>query len=129
MFCKRQMSVGIVRGIDCFVYTMTSLNMSLRSNFETFRLAPRFSPPFLSLIFMALRAQFTWYSKERASRQEQFEWCRLKCVGEITNSWRSFSFSFQLMNYHISFLRTVCPLYDKGLSSKTVWKSVRFNLK
>ena len=113
MFCKRQMSVGVVRGIDCFVYTMTSLNMSSRSNFETLRLAPRFSLPFLSLIFMALRAQFTWYSEERASRQEQFEWCRLKCVGEIT---KFLKVCFFFVSAHeLSYL-----LFENSLS--TLWQ-------
>ena len=28
------------------------------------------------------------------------------------------------MDYHISFLRTVCRLHDKGLSSKTVWQKL-----
>ena len=33
---------------------------------------------------MVLGIQFTWKSTERAACKEQFEWRRLKCVGEIT---------------------------------------------
>ena len=46
--------------------------------------SPRFQPlTFVADIYGAWD-QFTLYSLERASRQQQFKWRRLKCVGEIT---------------------------------------------
>ena len=58
--------------------------MALWFKFLKFRLAPHFNTAFLCLTFMALGTRFTLKNTKRASRQDQFEWCRLKFVGAIT---------------------------------------------